>query len=96
MAKLPFESEEQAAFRERMLDDAVMEFPSMKIVKKPVVQPPKPNRKQRRAHASRMKKRVKQLIKSQEKRNARRIKANSSSDDRPAGIGEVDVGQVFL
>lgn len=53
-----------------------------------------PNRAQRRAFQSKMKKRVKQLISKQDKRNAKYracIKANSSNDGGTPGGGKDDV-----
>lgn len=87
-----FESEEEAdwAIKQMQADGGSKPRPHTN---------PQPNRKARRAFQSKMKKRVKKIIKGQDKRNAKyraAIKARSTGDDRTPGVGEVDPGQDFL
>lgn len=90
--KRTFESPEEAVWATNMDNDEGGSKPRFDVNRRP-------NRKQRRALQSKMKKRVKQVINAQDKRNAKyraKLKANSNSYDRTAGVGEVDPSQDFF
>jgi vacuolar-type H+-ATPase subunit H len=67
--------------------------------KQEVDKAPEPNRKQRRSFHSIAKKRVKQIIKKQDQRNAKyraQVKSSSSGDVGAPGVGEVDIRKDYL